>query len=201
MSGVANSASRQRNADVTRADLLRSAKRRFTLFGYERTTTRDIAADAGANVSLITRYFGSKEGLFAAVLSESAEALDQAAEREPSQDLVTQILNSLQPDAWAEYGGENPLILLSRDLGDREEIQALRRAGLETAVEHFAGELERRSGPARDPDDRRIRAELLLSFLTGLVTIRSALPDGSLATASQAQLRSMLEKAIDSAGS
>jgi AcrR family transcriptional regulator len=37
--------------------------------GYERTTSRDIASDTGANVSLLYRYFGSKEGLFEVVLT------------------------------------------------------------------------------------------------------------------------------------
>jgi AcrR family transcriptional regulator len=188
--------SRARNADATRADLLRAAKRRFTVLGYERTTTRDIAADAGANVSLITRYFGSKEGLFAAVVSESAEALDQATVQDP-RDLVEQILSSLQPEAWAEYGGENPLVLLSRDSGEGEQVKALRQKGLRTAVEHFATELDARAGRRRPDPERQLRAELLLAFLTGLVTVRAALPDGELATASDETLRAVLQRVVD----
>ena len=39
----------------------------FSRDGYERATLRAIAAEAGANPALIIRYYGSKEGLFAAV--------------------------------------------------------------------------------------------------------------------------------------
>src|SRR2546421_8360402 len=55
---------RSRNAAETRAALLAAARIRFARDGYEATNLRDIAADVGVNVALISRYFGSKEGLF-----------------------------------------------------------------------------------------------------------------------------------------
>src|ERR1700712_5539888 len=71
-------AHRPRDAEATRSALLHAAMRRFTVLGYERTTTRDIARDAQVNVSLINRYFGSKDGLFAAVMRESATSIAQS---------------------------------------------------------------------------------------------------------------------------
>jgi hypothetical protein len=45
---------------------IRSAARgRFTAEGYQRTTLRAIAADVGVDAALVTRYFGSKQDLFA----------------------------------------------------------------------------------------------------------------------------------------
>ena len=38
----------------------------FASDGYERTTVRAVAAAADADPALVIRYFGSKEGLFAA---------------------------------------------------------------------------------------------------------------------------------------
>ena len=63
--------SRRRDAEATRAAILSAAKAHFARSGYEGTFLRDIAIDAGADAALINRYFGGKEGLYAAVLKES----------------------------------------------------------------------------------------------------------------------------------
>lgn len=52
----------------TRKRLLDAARDLFTSRGFEATSTRDIAAQAGCNLSLIKYYFGSKEGLLREVL-------------------------------------------------------------------------------------------------------------------------------------
>src|SRR5471032_2960658 len=62
---------RKRDADATRAAILAAAKMHFARSGYDGAFLRDIAADAGADAALINRYFGGKDGLFAAALKES----------------------------------------------------------------------------------------------------------------------------------
>jgi AcrR family transcriptional regulator len=57
---------RPRRSDRTRATILEAARRRFGREGYERATIRAIAADARIDPSMVMRYFGSKQGLFAA---------------------------------------------------------------------------------------------------------------------------------------
>jgi AcrR family transcriptional regulator len=46
--------------------ILDAARLRFAAEGYERATIRAIAVDADIDPSMVMRYFGSKEGLFAA---------------------------------------------------------------------------------------------------------------------------------------
>lgn len=65
------SAPRKRDAEATRAAILEAAKAHFAKSGYDGAFLRDIAADAGADAALINRYFGGKEGLFAAALKDS----------------------------------------------------------------------------------------------------------------------------------
>jgi AcrR family transcriptional regulator len=48
----------------TRTAILAAARRRFTEDGFERTTVRAVAADAGVDPSMVMRYFQSKDGLF-----------------------------------------------------------------------------------------------------------------------------------------
>src|SRR3954471_13557038 len=117
-----NARTRTRDAQATRLALLRAAQRRFGVLGYDRTTTRDIARDAGVNVALIRRYFGGKEGLFQAVISAAPELL---ANPDPIRgDLVDEFLAGLCPDTWSDLG-HHPLLLLLRDGSADENIQAL----------------------------------------------------------------------------
>jgi len=62
---------RKRDAAATRAALLEAAKAQFAKAGYDGATLRDIAATAGADVALVGRYFGGKEGLFTEALKAS----------------------------------------------------------------------------------------------------------------------------------
>jgi AcrR family transcriptional regulator len=55
-----------RRSDRTRAAILAAARRHFSREGYERATIRAIAADARIDPSMVIRYFGSKQQLFAA---------------------------------------------------------------------------------------------------------------------------------------
>jgi len=58
--------SKPRRSDATRAAILTAARERFAADGYERATIRAIAADAGIDPTMVMRYYGNKEKLFAA---------------------------------------------------------------------------------------------------------------------------------------
>jgi AcrR family transcriptional regulator len=53
-------------SEATRSRLLGAGRVLFARDGYERTTVRAVAAAADADPALVIRYFGSKQGLFAA---------------------------------------------------------------------------------------------------------------------------------------
>jgi AcrR family transcriptional regulator len=67
-------APRKRDARATRAAILEAAQAQFARLGYDHTALRDIAAEAGADVALIKRYFGGKEALFTEALKASIRA-------------------------------------------------------------------------------------------------------------------------------
>ena len=60
-------------AERTRNSILQAAQRMFSTRGYSESGVRDIAALAGVNSSLISRYFGSKAELFEAALEASMD--------------------------------------------------------------------------------------------------------------------------------
>ena len=51
----------------TRAAILEAAKKLFAAKGFGAATVRDICTEAGANIALVSRYFGSKRELYAEV--------------------------------------------------------------------------------------------------------------------------------------
>ena len=67
---------RRRDAEATRAAILKAAKKQFARTGYD-CTLRDIAGEAGADVALVKRYFGGKEALFVEALKDSFQANEQ----------------------------------------------------------------------------------------------------------------------------
>jgi AcrR family transcriptional regulator len=50
--------------------ILLAAEKLFSELGYEGTSTRQIAREAGANMSMINYYFGSKDGVFMEIMSK-----------------------------------------------------------------------------------------------------------------------------------
>jgi AcrR family transcriptional regulator len=62
-----------RRSDATRSAIIEAARERFAADGYERATIRAIARDAGIDPSMVMRYYGNKEGLFAAATAIELE--------------------------------------------------------------------------------------------------------------------------------
>jgi AcrR family transcriptional regulator len=77
--GGAKAPPKQSKSERTRERILTTARRQFARDGYERTTIRSVAAEAEIDPSMVMRYFGSKDGLFAAVADFDLHLPDLAA--------------------------------------------------------------------------------------------------------------------------
>ncbi|MGW5612864.1 TetR/AcrR family transcriptional regulator [Streptomyces sp. NPDC003877] len=84
----------RRRAEDTRGAILTAARERFATDGYDRATIRAIARDARIDPSMVMRYYGNKEGLFAAAVSIDLSMPDLAAlpREDVGQALVTHFL-------------------------------------------------------------------------------------------------------------
>jgi AcrR family transcriptional regulator len=58
------------DGEATRARLLASGLRLFAQQGFAKTSTRELAEDAGVNIAAISYHFGDKAGLYRAVFFE-----------------------------------------------------------------------------------------------------------------------------------
>jgi AcrR family transcriptional regulator len=180
---------RPHNAAASRAALLGAARDAFRELGYERATTREIAARAGVDAALIARYFGSKENLFIASIAEIDPA-ETEVEFEP-RGFVGSLL-----EYWEERG-HNPVSralaspVLSEDA--RREIGAV-VADLMLTPE--AAELRARGIPQPE-----LRAELLVALAVGVAMTRANGTLETLAGATRAQLIEVLGPAVDALAS
>ena len=59
---------RRVGTSTTRAAIAEAAQRSFAALGYDRTTIRAIASEAGVDPALVVHFFGSKQQLFLAVM-------------------------------------------------------------------------------------------------------------------------------------
>ncbi|MGW0813975.1 TetR/AcrR family transcriptional regulator [Streptomyces viridiviolaceus] len=152
-----------RRSDATRAAILDAARERFATDGYERATIRAIARDARIDPSMVMRYYGNKEGLFAAAVSVDLELPDLTAlpREEAGRALVTHFL-----DMWEE---NDVLTALLR-------VGATNRAGAERMQGIFRDQVlpvARQVCP--DPEQAPARAALAATQLLGLALTRYVL--------------------------
>lgn len=187
-------AKRRRDAAQTRQLLLAAARRRFAVAGYAATTVRDIADDAGVNVALINRYFGSKEGLFEACLSTAIDELRRRTGDVPLEQLPAVMTSQLA--GYTPEGAPSDLALLLRSSGD-ERADDIRVGVLASSAERLASAVGWR---ADSPDDRQLvlRAQVVIAAGIGIALLRSATPLQPLASASEQDLLEPLRDLVGS---
>lgn len=63
--------------DSTKERIVKAALKQFAIDGFQKTTTRSIAAEAGVNLSAISFHFDNKEKLYLTVLQRTFDILTQ----------------------------------------------------------------------------------------------------------------------------
>lgn len=154
---------KHRRSDGTRAAILAAARERFAAEGYERATIRAIAADAGIDPSMVMRYYGNKEKLFAAAADVELRLPD---------------LTAVPPDQVGTRLARHFLDRWERD----EAMAALLRAGAtnEAAAQRMRGILATQLVPVvaavcPDPSQAPTRAALVASQVLGAALCRYVL--------------------------
>lgn len=171
-------AMRPRDADRTRVAILAAARTLFSTRGFANTGVREVAELAGVNSSLVGRYFGSKLGLFRAVLEEiDVTPMFHGDRRRFGVDMVGGLLEA--PDATG------PLLMMLLSAAD-PEAHAVSVEFLQTKV---IEPLARWLGPP-DGEGRAARLNILWS---GFLTSWKVLPIQPLAGARLASTRRWLE--------
>ncbi|WNY34875.1 TetR family transcriptional regulator [Curtobacterium flaccumfaciens] len=179
-----------KDAAATRLLLVQAARRRFAFDGYRADDrVREIAGDAGVNVALINRYFGSKEGLFRACLDRvvrdlgAEETSEQGLERALT-GIITHIVRTPTDDDSLQ------LMLLLRSSGD-DGADAIRRETLRPLRRTARGHRRRCRVRAL-----LVRAEIALAVVLGMSMLRQSTAVEPLASAADAVVSAALEDAL-----
>ena len=144
---------------------------------------RDVVADAGVNVALISRYFNSKEGLFEACLTHAAESLDRP---EGEQATLEQVLERMTTQLASSPSGEKSLqlLMLLRSSGD-ERAEEIRRATLLSYAQKIAVVAGWRPG---DSEQLVLRAQVAIAMGLGIALLRASTGIEPLASATEEDL-------------
>ncbi|MFP9132024.1 TetR/AcrR family transcriptional regulator [Shewanella algae] len=106
-------AGRPKGHSGARDALIEAARSCFTLKGYERVSTRELARKAGVDAAMIRYYFGSKAGLFEAMVRDTIapvlEAFKHYNAAQSHQSASEGSANSLEPSNSCLELGNNSL--------------------------------------------------------------------------------------------
>lgn len=151
-------APRARSSVQTRAAILAAARARFAADGFEKATIRAIAADARIDPSMVMRYYGNKEKLFAAAVDIDLRLPDLSA---VPADELPQVMVRHFLQRWEGNAADDALLLLLRSAVTNQK-----------AAEHMRGMFINQVSPAfastLDPKEATERAGLVSCQLLGL---------------------------------
>ena len=151
----------RRSSVETKAVILAAARQRFAESGFDRATIRAIAADANIDPSMVMRYFGSKDQLFAAAADFDLQIPDLSdVEREHlGARLVAHFVGRWERD-------EALVVLLRSSTTNDEAAQRMRKIFSSQLRPVIAGV---------DPTDASRRAGLIATQVLGLALCRYVL--------------------------
>ncbi|MDN3358366.1 TetR/AcrR family transcriptional regulator [Actinomadura sp. DC4] len=152
---------RRRDAAATREAILESALAAFSRSGYDGVGVREIAQAAGVTATLVNRYFGGKERLF-------AEAVEAAfASADPLGGDVTTLARDVTEALSARPAPGDAFTLMLRSAANPRAARILRSAVERHLSRHLAASL-----PGARADER---AALVLALIAGVRLMRDVL--------------------------
>lgn len=175
---------RRRDAGLTRARLLDAARELFLGHGYSGIGLREVAAKAGVDVTLVRRYFGSKQRLFAEAtdVSDNVEEIRTTSDDALGQKLIKRVL-------FAQRAVDAPLFALLRSSGDPSVVARLNSQLEYGLTRHLAKRI-----PADHP---RIRADMVTALLLGIGVQRVLLQKKPLASARDDDIAAVFLEAFE----
>ncbi|MEU7145730.1 TetR family transcriptional regulator [Nocardia sp. NPDC046473] len=152
-----------------REAILAAARTRFSEIGFDKTSIRAVASDAGVDPALVHHYFGTKQQLFGAVvqLPVDPELTLTAVDTAPLDRLGETILRAVL-GVWDSPAGTGIVAMVRSIIGGGDTSLA-RAFILEVVMERV------RLRIATPDDDGRLRVALLGSQMIGLLMARKVI--------------------------
>jgi AcrR family transcriptional regulator len=156
-------------AKTTKDTILAAARAQFAHAGYEKTTIRSIAQEAGVDAALVMHYFGAKQKLFMTVMLPLAQQeLDTRIGHLRKASSIDQLVNIWVPMislTLADPQFRQLFVGLIRAAASESEAASMVRGVIASRI---SGILEHLMPPA----EAKLRASLIGSTFIGLLTAR-----------------------------
>lgn len=179
---------RKRDASATRGNLLAAATAHFSRDAYDSVSLRAIAADAGVDVSLVSRYFGGKEELFAAVL-ESCPPPDELFQGD--QSTFGERISKMLVDDPLENDKFEIFLVMLRSASHPGAAEAISKSGQERFYGPFAEWLGGKNAPER--------VRVAAGIMKGVMIDRRINEDFGLTPKERERFRARLAKVLQAA--
>lgn len=186
-----NRSGRRPGAPDTREAILAVARRGFATRGYDATSLRGIAAEAGVDPALVIHYFGSKEGLFVAATGMPADlpALFDGLAAFPPRDRIEALVRGYLGLADSD-DSRNAILALVRSAVSHDQAAVMLREFLTAALLPVVAGLT-------DQPDAQLRASLVAAQLIGVAVLRHVLRVEPLAKATPDEIVALVVPAIE----
>jgi AcrR family transcriptional regulator len=170
----------------TRAAIFASATKLFSAHGYDGTSVRDIASDAGIDPALVMRYFGSKDALFAEAsdFTLAFPAVDRSMRPIAGELMVRRFL-----EIWEEPESGQAFVVLLRSAASNERAVSKLR-------DVFALQVVPTVIALAGSDGAQQRAGLITSHMLGLAMCRYILKLPPVVSLGQAAIIQNVGKAV-----
>lgn len=176
----------EKRSDRTKTAILQAARERLAAHGYDRTTIRAVAADAGIDPSMVMRYFGNKAQLFDAAMDIDLRLPDLSA---VPPDELPGILIRVFLERWERDPAGDALLMLLRSAVTNEHAAARMR-------QIFAAQVAPALATAAGADLPPGQAGLIAAQLLGLALTRYLLRLPAMTTLTPEQIEVALTPAI-----
>lgn len=159
---------RRPGTNTSRQLVLDAARTRFSSDGYSGTTIRKIAGDAGVDPSLVMQFFGSKEKLFASVMSIDPSVLETMTQSfdGPLESIGERVARAFVKVWDTDRTESEPFLAMLRAAISNEHGEAQLREFIQARLIHATGA---RLG---NQPDAALRVGLASSMLIGIVVGR-----------------------------
>nr|WP_108869874.1 TetR family transcriptional regulator [Tessaracoccus timonensis] len=174
--------------EQTRRRILETASTLFSQKSFDAVSMRVIAKEAGVDPALISHYFGSKEGLFEAMLEQSV-GVDAIAAEMFSGDVtgLGATMVRVAEQLWASEAGKGVIAIMRRAFADDSQLvrQFATKALLGRLVERLPND-----------EDGMLRASLVATQMSGLLFARHVLRIEPLASLTADQVVALIGPAV-----
>lgn len=181
---------RRPGSSGTREGILAAARASFSATGYEATSVRGIAREAGVDPALVHHFFGTKRELFVAALELPVDPalVVRGLLADGREDVGARLVRTLLA-LWDSPDGAAFIGLLRTAATDESAARMVREFLADAILGEVAGVL--------GGDEPRLRASLAASQVMGLAMARKVVRVEPLATADPERLAAAVGPTLD----